>query len=227
MNSTKVLNKIMTLLSLKEEVNFTYARLADGTLVESPTFDVGEDLEVVGEDGEKTPAPDGMHDLKLLDESGEENYIKVRTEGGKIVERENVEMMEDVKTEDIPQSYEPDPANVREDLPGEVQMEEETEEVEPIPADTDKEEMKKRYEDMAFRIDELEKKISKLEEMMPPTDSEVDEEEDGMDMEEEELPKLDGAPVEEKRFSAVEATKKPFGKKVQTPQSSFLSKLYK
>jgi hypothetical protein len=43
---------------------------------------------------------------------------------------------------------------------------------------------------------------------------------------EEDMPKLDGAPVEEQRFSAVE-TKKPFGKKVQTPQSSFLSKLYK
>ena len=225
MNSTKVLNKIMTLLSLKEEVNFTYARLADGTLVESPTFDVGETLDVVGEDGEKTPAPDGFHDLKLIDEEGEENYIKVRTEGGKIVERENVEMMEDVKTEDIPQAYEPDPANVREDLPGSVEMEEETEEVEGIPADTDKEEMKKRYEDMAYRIEEMEKKISKLEEMLPPTDSEVDEEEEGEDMEED-LPKLDGAPVEEQRFSAVE-TKKPFGKKVQTPQSSFLSKLYK
>jgi hypothetical protein len=225
MNSTKVLNKIMTLLSLKEEVNFTYARLADGTLVESPTFDVGETLDVVGEDGEKTPAPDGFHDLKLMDENGEENYIKVRTEGGKIVERENVEMMEDVETEDIPQAYEPDPANVREDLPGSVQMEEETEEVEGIPADTDKEEMKKRYEDMAYRIEEMEKKISKLEEMLPPTDSEVDEEEEGEDMEED-MPKLDGAPVEEQRFSAVE-TKKPFGKKVQTPQSSFLSKLYK
>ncbi len=91
MNSKTVLNKILSLLS-KEEVVLTYAKLADGTIVESATFDVGEDLFVVSEDGTKTPAPDGMHELALKDESGNENLIKVRTEGGKIVERENVEL---------------------------------------------------------------------------------------------------------------------------------------
>jgi len=111
----------------------TYARLADGTLVESPTFDVGETLEVVDDAGNKTPAPDGVHELKLLDESGEENYIKVQTEGGEIVERENVEMMEDVKVEEIPQAGEVDEADVREDLPGSVEMEEDEE----VPAEED------------------------------------------------------------------------------------------
>ena len=90
MNAKQVLNKIMTLLSV-EEVKLTYAKLADGTIVESMTFDVGQDLMVIGEDGEKTPAPDGFHDLKLVGEEGEEEYIKVKTEGGKIVERGNVE----------------------------------------------------------------------------------------------------------------------------------------
>jgi hypothetical protein len=215
MNSTNVLNKIMTLLSLKAEVHLTYARLADGTLVESPTFDVGETLEVVDDAGNKTPAPDGVHELKLLDESGEENYIKVRTEGGEIVERENVEMMEDVKVEEIPQAGEVDEADVREDLPGSVEMEEDEE----VPAEEDKEEMKTKYENMAYRIDELEKKLAKLEEMFPEAESDDEEEE-------EELPKLDGAPVEESKFSAVSA-KNGFGKKIVTPQGSFLSKLYK
>ena len=41
MNAKQVLNKIMTLLS-KDEVSLTYAKLEDGTIVESPTFDVGE-----------------------------------------------------------------------------------------------------------------------------------------------------------------------------------------
>jgi hypothetical protein len=214
MNSTNVLNKIMTLLSLKEEVHLTYARLADGTLVESPTFDVGETLEVVDDAGNKTPAPDGVHELKLLDESGEETYIKVQTEGGEIVERENVEM-EDVKVEEIPQAGEVDEADVREDLPGSVEMEEDEE----VPAEEDKEEMKTKYENMAYRIDELEKKLAKLEEMFPEAESDDEEEE-------EELPKLDGAPVEESKFSAVGA-KNGFGKKIVTPQSSFLSKLYK
>ena len=40
MNSKTVLSKILGLLS-KEEVEMTYAKLADGTIVESATFDVG------------------------------------------------------------------------------------------------------------------------------------------------------------------------------------------
>jgi len=46
MKSKTVLSKIMALLS-KDEVELTYAKLADGTIVESPTFDVGEPLEIV------------------------------------------------------------------------------------------------------------------------------------------------------------------------------------
>ena len=58
MNSQTVLGKVMALLSIdKGEVKLTVAKLADGTLVESPTFDVGETLEVIHEDGTKTPAP--------------------------------------------------------------------------------------------------------------------------------------------------------------------------
>ena len=74
MNSNTVLGKIMTLLSLEKEdikdENLTVARLADGTLVDSPSFDVGETVEVIHEDGTKTPAPDGEHLLELKDESG-------------------------------------------------------------------------------------------------------------------------------------------------------------
>ena len=57
MNSKTVLSKIMALLS-KDEVELTYAKLADGTIVESPTFDVGEPLGIVSEDGTKSKAPD-------------------------------------------------------------------------------------------------------------------------------------------------------------------------
>ena len=104
MNSTQVLTKIMNFLALsKEEVTLTYAKLKDGTIVESPTFDVGEPLEVVSEDGSKTPAPDGEHELSLKDESGNENLIKVITKDGVIVERENVELaMEPVQ--ELPQA---------------------------------------------------------------------------------------------------------------------------
>jgi hypothetical protein len=44
--------------------------------------------------------------------------------------------------------------------------------------------------------------------------------------EEEELPKLDGAPTEEATRFAAETNRKNYGKKVVNSQSSFLSKLY-
>jgi len=238
MNSNIVLKKIMTLLSLDaKEVTLTYARLTDGTIVESPTFDVGEAVEVVSEDGTKTPAPDGTHDLALKDTEGNETYIKVRTEGGKIVERENVELeMVDVKP--IPQADQKSKVNVVPTAEGSVvsgatKMAEEgfepttsddetTEEVEPIPADTDKEDLAAAYEKLSYRIEELEKKIQAMEEVKEESDIEpkdVDEDD--------ELPKLDGAPVENvggnTKLSAVKRT----ADKVQDTQSRFLSKLYK
>ena len=256
MNSKTVLNKILSLLS-KDEVVLTYAKLADGTIVESATFDVGEDLFVVSEDGTKTPAPDGMHELALKDESGNENLIKVRTEGGKIVERENVELAaadeETVKVEDLPQSGEITKADEKADLKNQVKsgtlMAEQTEDVETIPQDDeapmkekktesqdDEEEpsieieLKKMMEKMAYRIEEMEKKMMKMEEtMMPPVDETVTEE---VAMaaepdEEEELPKLDGAPIEEGVKFSSQKNNKNYGKKVENSQSSFLSKLYR
>ena len=257
MNSKTVLNKILSLLS-KDEVILTYARLADGTIVESATFDVGEDLFVVSEDGTKNPAPDGMHELALKDSEGNETLIKVKSEGGKIVERENVELAaadeETVKVEDLPQSGEITKADEKADLKNQIKsgtlMAEVTEDVETIPQDdeapmkekaTESEddedeksieiELKKMMEKMAYRIEEMEKKMMKMEEtMMPPVDEEVTEEvamaaepED----EEEELPKLDGAPIEEGLKFTAQKNNKNYGKKVANTQSSFLSKLYR
>jgi hypothetical protein len=119
-------------------------------------------------------------------------------------------------------------------------MAEETEEVMPIPEDATEEDeseveinladMVKKIEEMTYRIQEME---TKMEAMMPPVDSEVTQEVAGMKMsaepdeEEEELPKLDGAPTEEAtRFSA-ETNRKNYGKKTTDSQSTFLSKLYK
>ena len=242
MNSKTVLSKILTLLSLDEKVELTYAKLKDGTIVESATFDVGEDLFVVSEDGTKTPAPDGEHELALTDSEGNENLMKVMTKDGKIVERENVEL-ETVKVEEIPQASGdllkvnevPDQKN--QVASGTLKMEEETEEVEPIPADATKEDeeeaeseveinLGKKMEEMSYRIEEMEKKMKMMEEaMMPPVDSEVTQEVAGIKMEEEELPKLDGAPIEEGlRFAA--DNRKNYGKKTKDAQSSFLSKLY-
>jgi hypothetical protein len=242
MNAKKVLNKIVEFLSANE-VELTYAKLADGTIVESATFDVGEDLFVVSEDGTKTPAPNGFHDLMLKDTEGNETMFKVKTEEGKIVERENVEMA-DEKVKDIPQAGTYTEDDKMPEVPGQIEKgtlkaAEETEEVEKLPESEDAElkpedekpeieiELKKMMEKMAYRIEEMEKKMMKMEEtMMPPVDEEVDEEV-AMASEEEELPKLDGAPTEEAMKFSTESNRKNYGKKVATSQSAFLSKLYK
>jgi hypothetical protein len=241
MNAKNVLNKILGLLS-SEEVLLTDARTADGTILQSPTFDVGEDVEVVSEDGTKTPAPDGEHEIALRDSEGKEVIIKVITKDGKIVERENVEL-EDVPVEDIPQTGTKDKVNEVPTAEGSVKdgtmMAEETDTAEAIPEDTnmpeDEEptveiELGKMMEKMQYRIQEMESKIAKMEEtMFPPVASEVVQEEEGIKMsaepdEEEELPKLDGAPIEAAplKFSSTKKNR-VVGR---DSQSSYLSKLY-
>jgi len=236
MNAKNVLNKIFSLLS-SDEVLFTDARTADGTILQSPTFDVGEDVEVVSEDGTKTPAPDGEHEIALRDSEGKEVIIKVITKDGKIVERENVEL-EDVPVEDIPQAGAADKVNEVPTAEGSVEsgtmkMAEETDTAEAIPEDEmpTETEMGKRMEDLQYRIQEMETKMAKFEEtMFPPVASQVVQEEEGIKMsaepdeEEEELPKLDGAPIEAGplKFSSTKKNR-VVGK---DSQSSFLSKLY-
>jgi hypothetical protein len=209
MNSKNVLNRILTLLSMEDkEEKFTYAKLADGTIVESPTFDVGEPVEIVTEDG-KSPAPDGTHELTLRDSEGNEVLFKVKTEGGIIVERENVELEEDEEEKAVEKM---------ESIAGaDMGGDEETDSVLPLPED-----FAKIYQALAYRIEELEKRLKKFEEVKEEVvDKKADIEEE---LEDEELPKLDGAPVEEGSSKM-----RKFGKQKTTgnSQTMFLSRLYK
>jgi len=239
MNSQTVLGKIMTLLSLdSKEVKLTVAKLADGTLVESPTFDVGETLEVIHEDGTKTPAPDGEHLLELRDESDEINRIKLFTEGGIIKERENVEIeaeseekieeeMADVSTEEVdalPESGKSD-TDVNEQVtlesePGiavdEEVVDKEADEI--VNLTTKLEEHEDKIEEMKERIEELVKyfeEIKKEEEAL---------EEEKKEEEELESKKLDGAPTEK---PAMFNKKKNNNFKVGNYTNSVLSKMYR
>lgn len=212
MNSNTVLKKILTLLSMetKEEVSFVTAELVDGTVVESATFDVGEPVEVVAEDGSKSPAPDGEHELFLRDEEGNEVRIRIITKDGVITERENVE---EATSEEEPKAEE-------EMSSEEVSLEEEEEKEEMEEEDSEEskevsmEDVVKSVEEMSYRIEELEKKLAEMQ-----VEDEVEEEVEAE--EEEELPKLDGAPVQ---ASKVNVSRKAAGRK--TRQSAFLSKLY-
>ncbi len=202
MNSNTVLNKILTLLSSdsRNEVSFVIAKLVDGTEVESKTFDVGEAVEVIAEDGTKSAAPDGEHELFLKDEEGNEVRIRVITKDGIITERMNVEeATEEPKAEEEMSSE----SEEEETLEEEVKEEE---------VEINLEEVVKTIEEMSYRIEELEKKLA---------EAQVEEKVEEEILEEEELPKLDGAPI-----MASKINNRTAGSKKLNRQSAFLSKLY-
>ena len=229
MNAKTVLKKLVMMLS-SNEVELTYAKLKDGTIVESETFDVGEDLFVISEDGSKSPAPNGEHELSLRDSEGKETLLKVITEDGVIKERENVELadMETKEAEDIP-------ATGPNDMPHE--MSEQTYETAPgdipttgdgIPADIETEEVDlgKMIKELSYRIEEMEKKMmEKEEEKMAEVEIEIEKDEEEMEEDEEELPKLDGAPIEAriKKLSSVNTRKSTPG---LSSQERVLARLY-
>jgi hypothetical protein len=84
---------------MKSEVNseddsmmeYTEAKDAQGQILESTTFDVGEKVYTVKEDGSKEPCSDGEKQVVLKDESGNENKIRIQVKDGIITQRENVE----------------------------------------------------------------------------------------------------------------------------------------
>ena len=221
MNSKQVLSKIAKMLNLTEEVQFTDAKDAKGNILQSPTFDLGEDVEVVSEDGTKTPAPDGEHQISLKDSEGNEVLIRIETKDGKIVERANVEEeapeteMEDempIPTEEVAMADE-----TAKQLPNTTSSDDSNEMPEP---DTEKPLI--ALDDLSYRISELEKKIQKMEEaaeeMMYPKEKEK--------MEEVDVPKLDGAPIEENSTNLSALYQSKSKNKVGNSQNSFLSKLY-
>jgi hypothetical protein len=75
------------------EQEMTEARDAQGQILESSTFDVGEKVYQILSDGTKEAAPDGEHQVVLKDTSGNENKIRIQVKDGVITERSNVEEM--------------------------------------------------------------------------------------------------------------------------------------
>ena len=272
MTSKSVLSKILALLS-SEEINFTDAKSADGDILQSPTFDLNEPVDIVSEDGTKSPAPDGEYTISLTDESGNQNIINIHVKDGKIQERENVEeeKNEDEGEEEMDQTTPVDEsaqtqvapsANTPVGAPPVTQMATiseapkdaaKKEEAKSLPNTTDEDPRNKIGSDtddnkdpIISLEDDMMAKVAKLEDMMNkvmshlgldvkneetnPKDEESEKKEEDVKMaevEEEELPKLDGAPVEPGvKFSADTIHKPHYGKKVGDSQSSFLSKLY-
>jgi len=243
MNSNTVLGKIMTLLSLQEEKKedkLTVARLADGTLVESPTFDVGESVEVISEDGTKTPAPDGEHLLELKDESGNINRIKIFTEDGIIKERENVEIeaeehddkeeeLADVSTDEVeklPESGKVEEISEQVTLESEEESkEEELVDEEVVDKDAEIVDLKTKLGEHSDKIEEMRERIEELVKYFEDIKKEEEELEEEKEKEEElESKRLDGAPVENQNFNKV---KKTNSFRIPNSHNSVLSRLYK
>jgi hypothetical protein len=177
MSAQTMLNKIMTLLSVKEEVALAYGQLKDGTILESNTFDVGEAIDVVSEDGSKSPAPNGEHEIALKDSEGKEVIIRVLVADGKITERENVE-------ESAPEAPEESQVEIEREMEMEVMPEE--------PMD----EKDKKIKDLEAKVMEMEALINEFKsQKMAAVEVTVDDEDE--DEDEVDVPVLDGAPVEE------------------------------
>jgi hypothetical protein len=97
-----------------KDMKMTIAEDAQGQKLESATFDVGEDVYLIKEDGSKVPAPNGEHQVVLKDESGNENKIRIEVMDGKIVQRENVEGM--MKPEMMNADFSKDITDIKESL---------------------------------------------------------------------------------------------------------------
>ena len=73
MNSSQAINKIKVLLGM--QLNFTDAKLQDGTIVSYDKLEAGGTFEVITTDGTKVPAPVGIHILE------DETAVTVEQEG--------------------------------------------------------------------------------------------------------------------------------------------------
>jgi len=85
----------------EETVKLAQMKLKDGvTVLEAESFEVGKEVMVVAEDGTKTPAPEGEHQLeddsfivvKIVDEKSIIDEVKPKAEDEVVIEETEVEM---------------------------------------------------------------------------------------------------------------------------------------
>jgi hypothetical protein len=76
---------------------FTQATAKDGMVLDSPSFDIGEDVTTKDEKGNDAPVPDGEYQIVLTDEEGNDDNFVITVKDGKIAERET---LDEAKSED-------------------------------------------------------------------------------------------------------------------------------
>jgi hypothetical protein len=248
MNAKLVLSKIASILNLSDDTPIQ-AKTADGKIFQSSNFDVNDDVFEVGEDGKLTPATDGEYTITFTTPEGEESTQVIDIDGGKVAEISTPDEESDEETgtpeekeeetdmDDIAAPPTPSITDVTmaaEDLVSKPKGPE-TKKAKALPYTTDEDKANEvntplgdKGDDLlalSYRITELESKIGDLTNRLDIAHKEAQSTNIEDDVKFDDVPKLDGAPVEmSTNFSA--ALKPNNNKKEGNSQSSFLSKLY-
>ena len=173
MESTNILNKIMTMLSVGKQVNLTgdvYGKLEDGTPLASDAFEVGHQLFVITENGEKVKAPDGDHITYLPTSNGSKRFIIVVKDGtiqamelndghNSIVTKVNYENDPNLYKQDTNMVQKQELAAMGPDQPGKVTTNDEAQVVKEM---EDKGSISMADGDMASRLDSLDAQLKQL-----------------------------------------------------------------
>ena len=173
MESTNILNKIMTMLSINKEVNLTgdvYGKLEDGTPLASDAFEVGHQLFVITENGEKVKAPDGDHITYLPTSNGSKRFIIVTKDGtiqamelndghNSIVTKVNYENDPNLYKQDTNMVQKQELAAMGPDQPGKMTTNDESQVVKDL---QEKGSVSMAEGDMASRLDSLDAQLKSL-----------------------------------------------------------------
>ena len=173
MESKTILNKIMTMLSVGKQVNLTgdlYGKLDDGTPIATDSFEVGHQLFVIKDNGEKVKAPDGDHITYLPTSNGSKRFIIVVKDGtiqamelndghNSIVTKVNYENDPNLYKQDTNMVQKQELAAMGPDQPGKVTT---TDEAQVVKEMEDKGSISMADGDMASRLDSLDAQLKQL-----------------------------------------------------------------
>lgn len=173
MDTQSIINKIASLVGLDKQVKLgggVYGKLEDGGAVMTDSFNVGNVLFVVSEDGSKSLAPDADHKIYLPTENGSKLY-QITTKDGVISQLElqpNPGKELNMKQENLAQN----------DLVGAITSPKPKEDNMENPSELPNVKSELAMEDVASRMDEMAAEIKQLRDDIANIYSKVEPKED-------------------------------------------------
>jgi hypothetical protein len=250
-SSKQVLSKIAKMLNFAD-ANPIQAKTADGKIFQSTNFDVNDDVFEVGADGKLTPAEDGEYTITFTTPEGEDSTQVIDIDGGKIAKistpseeadeengapEESDEEMDDATPPAAPE------VTMGKDFVEAPKGSSSKQPAKSLPETTNEDEANKVKDEgdsndpvisLSYRISELESQVKEAlakigeltdNKLIAHPEAQTTNKEDDIKLEEANVAKLDGAPVEMSvNLSAMRANN---DKREGNYQSAFLSKLYK